>query len=66
MLFTTRPISSILNTLATTLTLSYKNIIDDSLITETIPHLLKNVIITIIIKKPNLNSSELSNYRHIS
>ena len=52
--------------LAKTTTLTYKNIIDDSLITGTIPNLLKNAIITPIIKKLNLNSSEFSNYRHIS
>ena len=51
MLFTTRPNSTILNKkLATTLTLNFKNIIDDSLITGTIPNLLKNAIITPIIK----------------
>ena len=64
MLFTTRPNSSILNT--KTLTLTYKNIIDDSLITGTIPNVLKNAIITPIIKKHNLNSSAFSNYRPIS
>ena len=37
-------------------TLTYKNIIDDSLITGTIPNVLKNAIITPIIKKPHLNS----------
>ena len=52
--------------LATTLTLTYKNIIDDSLITGTIPNLLKNAIITPIIKKYNLDYSEFSNYRPIS
>ena len=36
--------------LATTLTLPYTNIIDESLITGTIPNLLKNAIITPIIK----------------
>ena len=42
MLFNTRPNYSILNNkLATTLTLTYKIIIDDSLITGTIPNLLK-------------------------
>ena len=52
--------------LASTLTFTYKNIIDDSLLTGTIPNLLKNAIITPIIKKTNLDSSEFSNYRPIS
>ena len=46
--------------------MTYKNIIGDSLLTGTIPNLLKNAIITPIIKKTNLNSSEFSNYRPIS
>ena len=46
--------------------MTYKNIIDDSLLTGTIPNLLKNAIITPIIKKTNLDSSEFSNYRPIS
>ena len=72
MLFTTRHNSSILSKyyllkkLVTTMTLIYKNIIDDSLITGTIQNLLKNAIIRLIIKKPDFNSYEFSNYRPIS
>ena len=52
--------------IASTLSPLFKIIIDESLTYGTIPYLLKLSLITPLIKKPKLDKTELSNYRHIS
>ena len=55
-----------LKKLASTIAPIYKRVIDESLITGTIPSDLKHSIISPLIKKPKLDCNTLSNYRPIS
>ena len=52
--------------IASTLAPLFKIIIDESLNYGTIPDLLKLSLIASLLKKPKLDKTELSNYRHIS
>ena len=60
------PLTILTNLIASTLAPLFRIIIDNSLTYGTIPNLLKLSIITSLLKKPKLDKSDLSNYRHIS